>query len=188
MADTKNTNDIKIIVITCEKHVDLLPEFSKRFSKYWGDSFFVFISNTPLEKWSDGVINLLESLQDKYVILLHEDFYLTVPIDKDLLNNLKKFALEHKVDRVSLCGNHTPDRTYKYLEGFYRHYSQADYQLSFEASIFRRKWLLEILKRGLNPWESEGNYRFELDSMIISSGKAPVVYKDRLRKGKLQEV
>lgn len=172
-----------IYVLTSTKYTGLLPEFSERFEKYWGEPFMVYVSNTDIEHWSDGVIDFLHRISDEYFILLHEDFYLDRPVDKTLLEYLKN--LYRDTDRVSLLGNHTPERTYS--DGAYNiHKGDAEYQFSFEASIQRKSFLLKYLKPGHDPWEMERVLAKKARGNILSSDKPAIWYTDKSRQLQIQ--
>jgi len=180
---------MNIYVLTCTKHVNLLHEFAERFEKYWGEPFFVYVSNTDLDHWSDGVLNFLRSIEDEYLILLHEDFYLTRPVNKELLEELKEKAIKFKADRVSLLGNHSPDRIYKLNDtGLLSYKYQAPYQFSFEASIQKREFLIKNLKGGCNPWDAENNRVEKGKGLILVSEEAAISYQDKLRRGQYAEI
>ena len=180
---------MNVFVITCTKHTNLLAEFSERFEKYWGGPFFVYVSDTDREHWSNGVIKFLESIKDEYFILLHEDFYLTQPINKELLERLKKLAVELKADRVSLLGNHTPNRTFKLVEpDIFMHRGTAKYQYSYEASIQKREFLLKNLTEDCNPNYAEKLREEHTYGLILSSREPAIWYKDKMRGEKYEEI
>lgn len=171
---------MNIYVLTSTKYTRLLPEFAERFEQYWGEPFLVYISNTDINHWSDGIINFLNSIKDEYFILLSEDFYLTESVDKEILASLKE-AVKLKPQRISLLGNHTPARTY--FDGtYFTHKMDAEYQFSLEASIQNREFLLDNLKPGLDPWESERVKAKTARGMVISSEKPAIFYQDKSRQ------
>lgn len=177
-----------IFVLTCMKFAHLLGEFAERVQKYWGEPFFVYVSHTDLQHWSDGTLNFLRNIPYEYLILLHEDFYLTRPVNKDLVTQLKKLAIEKKADRVSLLGNHTPERTYELESGIFAYKGEAEYHFSLEASIQRREYLLNNLKGNQNPWDAENSRRDRGKGLILCSQDPAIWYQDRLRRGKYEEV
>ena len=179
--------DIKIYVLGCAKYADLFKEFTERFQKYWGSPFLAYISPYDIERWSNGVIDFLNSIDDEYFILLHEDFYLTELVDLETINKLYKLAVEEKADRVSLMGNHSPERTEKV--SWYNVYKpNQPYQVSFEASVQRRGFLLDHLRPNENPWDSERHpIKRGVNGKILTSDKPCIFYGDKLRQGKLQE-
>ena len=139
----------------------------------------VYVSNTDIQHWSDGVIRFLNTIKDDSFVLLHEDFYLTQPVDKHGIENLWKH--HHAFDRVSLLGNHTPSRTEKWNE-FFVHRHEGEYQFSFEASIQNKHFLLENLKPGLDPWESERVMAKVAKGKVLSSEHPVIWYEDKSRR------
>src|SRR3990167_1129190 len=178
---------MNIYVLGCTRYAHLFGEFAERFQKYWGESFFAFISNTDIEYWSDGVIDFLNSISDEYFILLHEDFYLTEPTDLEMIKKLCDLAVTEKADRISLMGNHSPERTER-VDWYYRYKPNQPYQVSFEASIQRRGFLLENMRPNENPWDAERHpIKRGVNGKILVSDKPCIFYGDKLRQGKLQE-
>lgn len=175
-------------VLTHTKHTGLLAEFAERFEKYWGEPFFVYVSNTDIQHWSDGVLNFLRSIQDEYLILLHEDFYLTKPVDKELLKKLKEEAVKRGVSRMSLLGNHSPERTYGIDTEFYSHHADAPYVFSLEASIQKRQFLLDNLKGGCNPWDAENGRLGKAKGLVLYSKEPAIFYQDKMRQGNYETV
>ena len=139
MEDTKSTKNIKTYVLATKAYPDLLPNFIKRFSKFWGGPLRIYVSDTPLEDWSGGVIDMLEAIDDEYLIILHDDFYLTEKVDLELLEELKRAIIKYDADRVSLLGNHSVPRTTSFRGEYVKHKPKSEYQFSFEASIYKRK-------------------------------------------------
>ena len=191
MTDLKNLKNINIYVLTCTKFAYLLGEFSVRFKKYFGFPFLVYVSDTDIDHWSDGVINFLNSIKDEYFILLHEDFYLTEQADLKEIDRLIGIARDMKADRVGLMGDHSPERTQPIKNNLYEYRNDkphVPYHFSFEASIQRRKFLLEHLKKAENPWEAEINRNVEdCVGKIIVGEKPSISYGDKIRRGEIQE-
>jgi hypothetical protein len=170
---------MNIYVLTSTKYAKLLGEFATRFEEFWGQPFFAYVSRTDLHHWSDGVIDFLTKIPDEYFVLLHEDFYLTKPVDKHGLEKL--WNMRHGYDRISLLGNHTPVRTERRGE-FYIHKPSAEYQFSFEASIQSKEFLLKYLRPKQDPWESERNMARVARGNVISSEHPVIWYEDKSRR------
>ena len=178
---------MNIYVLTCTKHAGLLGEFAERFEKYWGDPFFAYVSHTDLAHWSDGVLNFLRSIKDEYFILLHEDFYLTAPVNKELLEELKEVAVTMGADRVSLLGDHTPERTERVGEVLI-YKNHAEYHFSFEASIQKRQYMIDHLKGNQDPWQAENGMRHRAKGLVVCSEKPAIFYQDKMRGQKYEVV
>ena len=180
--------DTKVYVLGCENFKHLFQEFGFRFEKHWGGKYYPLISNTPLDKWSDGVLYYLHKIADEYIILLSEDFYMVKDTDLKAVERLVKIAKEKKADRVSLMGNHSPHRTVNVGEDLWKYLPNMPYQLSFEASIYRTSFLTEHMRMGENPWQSETNRNAEqLNGNVYCSTKPVIWYGDKIRRGMIQE-
>ena len=188
MEDLPNLRSTNIYVLGCTRYAGLFGEFAERFQKYWGSPFFAFISNTDLAHWSNGVIDFLSSIKDDYFILLHEDFYLTEPPKLDLIDLLISEARRRDADRISLMGNHSPERVVPLSAGLYQYTSGQPYQYSFEASIQKKDFLIRYLKRDESPWEAETHRIKEgINGKVFCSARPAIFYGDKLRRGELQE-
>ena len=183
MTTLRKLSDIRVWVLTSHGYARLLGEFSERLKQFWGTEFSVYVSETPIENWSDGVIRFLESIPDEYIILLHEDFYLTQNVDQRLIEEL--WSMRFGYDRISLLGNHTPIRTARNGK-YFVHKPDAEYQFSLEASIQRRRFLLDFLIPGLDPWETERRLAKTAKGNILSSEHPAIWYTDKSRQLKIQ--
>ena len=108
--------------------------------------------------YSDNLIDGLSKLEDDYIILLHEDFYITDPVDTERIRNLLEYAREIGAKRVSLqCTKDGYEGwVTKIIPGVYRVNYKFQYMCSFEASIWHRETLLNnVLQPGENPWQTE---------------------------------
>ena len=115
----------------------------------------------PQDKWSNGVIELLEHIDDELLVILLEDYWLVRKVDNQGVNTLADLMRIHKdILRVDL----TDDRQYAgdmKDVGYYGHYdlvstpNDSPYQLSLQAGIWRRELLLKLLRPELSPWQVE---------------------------------
>src|SRR5512137_2083438 len=97
---------LRVFVITNDYYLWCLSPFSFLFNKYWGDEQEVVIAgfhspnyalpnnfrfhsisrmNFPQNKWSDGLISFLSSVQDDFSVIMLEDYWITRPVDRDLV-------------------------------------------------------------------------------------------------------
>ncbi len=178
----------KVYVLGCTNFKHLFQEFSMRFEKHWGGKYYPLISNTPLERWSDGVLYHLHNMRDDYFILLSEDFYMVKDADLESVERLVKFAKEKKADRVSLMGNHSPHRTVSVGEDMWKYLPNMPYQVSFEASVYKKSFLVQNMRMGENPWESETRPNQEkINGDVYCSTKPVIWYGDKIRRGLIQD-
>jgi hypothetical protein len=150
------------------------------------------MADYPVQRWSDGVIRYLEQLEDELVVFLLEDYWLIRPVNHQAIQIAHAFMLEQKsVARFDL----TTDRMYAKGARYAGPYGAIDivaakgeYSLSFQASIYRRKMLLELLRPGETPWEAEINGTGRLNHSpygVVGCYQWPINYLVAVNKGQL---
>lgn len=205
---------MRTIVLTSDKTSWALKAFMRQWDKYCGDSLgemavagytpvelqdhipFLSIgsfSDYPVEKWSDGVIKCLSGLQDDLVLIVMDDYWLTRPADSIAVNLAYQYMRSHPdIARFDLATDRMYDKHHE-LESIGRidlveAEKDATYNLSFQASIWRRELLLEVLKPGETPWQSEilGTERLNATSYrVVGTRQWPIKYIVAVNKGKL---
>jgi hypothetical protein len=119
----------------------------------------------PKELWSNGLIKYLENIQEAFVIILLEDYWLNRTVDIGGISTLCEYmTINPDVLRFDL----TMDRLYANgplyphddFHGCYGHYDLIDrqgtmYQMSLQPGIWNRRLMLNILKNNWSPWEVE---------------------------------
>jgi len=207
---------MRTIVFTSDNHSWLLGGFFHQWQKYVGAASrglfevevagftepsglpkgvkFSKIGNMadyPVNKWSDGVIEHLSKIKDELVIILLEDYWLMRPVNFSAVQSAIELMELHKdVIRFDL----TSDRTFSKEMEFAGTFDALDicrakgsYSLSFQASIWRRELLLEVMRPGETPWQTEmigtgrvvnspydvlGSFQWPLDYMIcVNKGR-----------------
>lgn len=165
---------IPTYVFTNDKHLFLLPGFAYLWNKYSGQPVtvvgyskpelpdnFNFVSmgtQQPADKWSDTLIDFLRSIKDRYFILMLEDYWLN-RLTNNLAIEMSTAWFDDDVLRIDLSGNRL-DYAYRIIgkSGGYdivQSTPQARYLMSFQAAIWHRENMLQILRRGENPWQAE---------------------------------
>lgn len=212
-------NNVKVVCITSDKYMWALKPFSFMFNRYWDEKQEVMVAaystpeglpsnfshmiidNTPYpaEKYVDGLIRILSSIKEEFVVLLLEDYWMYRPVDLYAIDALSTYmSMNHNILRVDLTG----DRLYAggMMDiGFYEHYDiieapQSQYQLSMQAGLWNRALLLDVchyLPKNLHsPWdlELEGTTivnKFGERMKVIGTRQWPVRYANAVLKGKI---
>lgn len=219
---------MKIIVLTNRKHHWLLPGFCYLFNRYWSQDQdvtiatygtveqklpenFSFLSiddeNYPAQRWTDGLIRLIERIEEDHFILMLEDYYLIRSVRIDLVNKFYGFietangiTSSPHILRVDLTSDRAskPHELYaKIRDGeiqaqLIQSRIHAHYLMSFQAGIWNRVLLAEVLRPGESPWQAEirGTQRLRRrdDLIVLGSLDQPVKYQPiwRSQKKKLQ--
>jgi len=177
---------MRVFVTTNDRHLWILPAFAYLFNKYWSslqpvvvagysrpdfelppnfEFYQIAEANYPVEKWSDGVVQFLESVNDELFVWMLEDMLLTRTVDVRAVGSLAEYmTLHHEVIRIDL----TADRLYAGASPGqrpeYEYYGSMDlvwsepsspYHLSLQAAIWRRDYLLNYMIPGETPWQLE---------------------------------
>ncbi len=177
---------MNICVLTNNNHLWLLPGFQYLWNKYCGlpvtiygfdspDNLFPNFQfkslgeQLPAEKWSDGLLMMLDDIEDDYFIFMLEDYWLYEQVHTDVFTHLVLFLyqIEDDVLRIDLAGNRV---AYKQaveigalsianddipLFRLVETPTGTPYQMSFQAAIWHKENLREVLRSGENPWQSE---------------------------------
>jgi hypothetical protein len=114
------------------------------------------------------------------------------PINRQALFTAEAYMMDHpNVIRFDVASDRIFNRGCGYLESYGSIdicNGKGEYSLSFQASIFRRDLLLEVLRPGETPWQSEldGSYRLnQLPYDVVGSYQWPMNYAIVMNKGKL---
>ena len=183
---------LNVYVTTCEKYEYLLPDFKKLFRKFWGARKITIWSGN--EEYSTQLMHHLQSIKDKYFILLHEDFYLTAPVQVDLLRGLEEYV-EKSDTEITRIGLQTFKEGYvgavnsytRLPEGeLFRLRENHNYLCSFEASIFNREKLLSYMSEDEDPWKTEVNSSRRMKGkgeIVLLTRERVLTYKDAVVHG-----
>lgn len=203
------------IVFTSDRHSWLLKGFFHQWDKYAGGREVEVAGFTPpaslpsnvpfhsmgdfkdypVQKWSDAIINALRRIPDDYFLFLLEDYWLIRQVNWDAIDaGLEMMMLHQDIIRFDAAADRMFNRHAHFL-GSHKCIDlcscKAEYSLSFQASIFNRKLLLEVLQEGESPWQAEisGSSRLnQLPYQVIGSYQWPMNYVIAMNKGALDLV
>lgn len=163
---------IPTYVLTNNHHLWLLPGFCYLWNKYCGSQVVVFgfdrsthLPNNfyfeslgpqlPANKWSNGLIKMLDRIGHTHFIMLLEDYWLYQPVDKQRINKAAGL-MNDDILRIDVSGNRA---SYKMavdiMPGIVETPMGTPYQMSFQAAIWNKNNLRKVLKNSENPWQSE---------------------------------
>lgn len=164
-------------------HPDFLPD-SVRFCSIGK------FEDYPVTHWSDALIAYLEFLQDDLVTIFLEDYWLLRTINRKAVWDACQYMQENiDVIRFDLASDRMFARGARFL-GSYRSIDLCqggeDYSLSFQASIYRRELLLQMLRIGETPWQAELNGTGRLNHTpwrVMGTYNWPINYMIVMNKG-----
>lgn len=207
--------NVPVVVLTNDKHLWCLKPFSYCFNTFWDHrqivdvwgfnapkrklpSNFVFHSigrqNYPVNKWTNGLAQVLRQLTCRHFILLLEDYWFTHKVNQQVVHEVVRIANEtnERVLRIDLSADRFSKRHYHVqdYDGFKLIGTRANslYQMSYQAAVWNRELLLEVLVMGETPWQSEveGTKRLakRTDLLVWGTNAQPLKYIPAVRSHK----
>jgi hypothetical protein len=171
----KNEN-YKLIVLSCDKNEDLWPLFFKFFKKNWESFSGSILLNTESKSynheglnieridqsfnsnhnWSYRFIQNLSSVEEEFVLLLMDDYFLNDKVDTKKVNEALEFM---ERDSNIACINFLPtNKEYKsdtYLGDYVLVPKNHKFRMNLQAAVWRKTTLLKYIRRHENPWQFE---------------------------------
>ena len=204
---------LRVFLLTCRKYAWTLRPFSYCFNLFWSSLQPVVVGgfeplpfplppnftfhqidtyDYPARIWSNGLIKLLNEVPDDYLVILFDDYWLCRGVDHGGVLTLLDYMRQHpNVVRFDLTADRLYGHMMKDIE-FYGHYDivecaeDAPYQFSFQAAIWNKKLLLELLVPDKSPWEVEIYTNMVGRGMrVLGSRQWPVRYANAMNLGKL---
>lgn len=145
----------------------------------------------PVTRWTDGLIKSLNFVEDDVVLFLMDDYWPFRDIDNRGMAQIANYMHLHSdVARFDVC----TDRLYAQGITDYGRLAHLDviksdprspYHFSYQASMWQRKALLDLLVPGETPWQSEmnGDKRMN-DALVLGTRQAPLRYTIAVQQGK----
>lgn len=192
-----------ILIASCDKNIWLLNVFFKYFFKFWAecpykiyvsleDSKFEFedkdiivLNNHENIGWGGRIKRCLESITEKYVLVMLDDFIIEEKVNQEKINQYIKVMNNEKMSNLILTPvlNEKNDIDSKYDNLVHRN-RFGRYKTSLQCGIWNRELLCNLLKNDESAWEFEifGNirsflYRNEFYSVQSIKDK-PIDYND----------
>lgn len=196
---------MRVLVLTSDKYIHALKPMAYLLGKYWSPAQPVVVggfspptfplpgnirfhsigpfSDYPVNKWSDGLIDFLQAVDDEAFVLLLEDMWPSRPVNVEAVQMCYDYALQFKsVLKIDLY----TDRLYAWGVSDYGHCGYLDllrsnpasqYHMSMMPGVWRRDNLLSVLIRGETPWQVElaGTPRVAArdDLMVLGTRQCP---------------
>jgi len=147
--------------------------------KYKCDYMDVKVINNMEEcTWSNRLLSVLKEIKSEYIFLLLEDFFLDKPFDSVMFNKVLEYMKLHKeigITHISQT-NKPHDETDDLL--WERNYER--YHIVITAILYRKDFLMKILRKNESPWEFEryaGVRAKRMSEKVMQyNEKYPVIY------------
>lgn len=191
-----------VLVVSCDKYADLWKPFFQSFRRFWPDCpFAVYLlsnkigTDLPQVKnvligddvsWSDNLIKGLKSLKEEYVFLFLDDLFLRDFVKTEEVSKIFNWIAESKANYVKMSPLDRPDKPYNELVGVVA--KRKSYRISSIVCIWKKSFLLELLKSGESAWHFEiyGSVRSDAYDDLYSTWKNYFPVINCVIKGKWQ--
>ncbi|MNK14806.1 hypothetical protein D3C87_329370 [compost metagenome] len=168
--------NIALIVHACDRYELLFKAFDYFFAKNWDFEIPVNYYFATEEKsvdfknfkniksgkgeWSNRLSNLLDQIEEEYVIYFQEDMWLNKPVDKDVFTELFKLVLANKWNLVKLNSSDVfkTTSTNIFIKGFNvskLNNQESNFLMSHQVSLWNKAFLKQQLKPNEHPWRNE---------------------------------
>lgn len=190
---------MRVFVLTCDSYSKAVLPFSFLFNNYFSSNQEVIVAgyeqfpanlpdnfiphsigkqiDYPLNKWSDGLIKLLDDFKDEVFLLFLEDYWIIEPVHLRevfmLYDYMIQFKYVVKMDMFTdrrYAGGVTPYGMCGHIP-LLKSDPNSQYHMSFMCGLWNRENLLKILIPNEDPWQVElsGTSRLSLfgDELLV---------------------
>lgn len=185
-----------ILVVSCDDYSDLWNDFFKLMYKFWDTHDYpVYLVNNVMnakfdnvltintceeDQWSTRTRKALESINEKYICLLLEDFFIGDTVDNKAITDIveqmyTEGLLYYKLNSFSRI------RTQLYNSSTYQRTipNDLDYGISLQAAIWEKNFLLQLIgQEDYNAWRFEINL-LENSTCLTDEIISKCIYDDR---------
>ena len=169
-----------ILVASCDKYADLLDPFIRLFRKHWPDCPFglVLVTETdpriegfdrviacgPGLNWAERERRALREIATPYVMMLCDDYYLSEPVDTELV--LRRFGQMRRFNAANLrlIPNPKPTRANSkpFAEGLVEYRKDTAYCVATQAGFWEIGFLRKLAEGKTSIWDFERYGSFEV--------------------------
>ena len=168
-------NNFSIILCTCDDYFDLCFNCIKLIHKYWPQFDGLIYINSDTKSfddksgkiknvyhassglsWSQRLFDSLAQCDSEFVSIFLEDFYIESYVNNDEFLKCLRYMQNHKnINSIIFSKEPGIGKIINELPGFaYRRYL-SPFKLTTHIGIYRKSFLLNILKKNESAWEFE---------------------------------
>lgn len=184
--------DIAIVVVSFDKYSDIWDTFARCINTYWKDRPFptylitnekdadydgiTIIKTGPEISWSRRVNKALNSISEKYVLLLLEDYLIDETVNNELVCKTIDYIVANRIDyfRIAplplLKGKADEAHAIPITE-------KTLYGVNLQAAIWDKSYLNKMVSEGdFNAWQFEARQKVGSENYIAGKCVASDIY------------
>lgn len=181
MNDRVKSQDLTILVNTCDSYEDVLDIFFYALHQYWPNCPYPVVINAEsksysylarthrfiseqsgIDDWGGRLRATLETIDSPFIMMLYDDFILEAPVENARIVQALDM-LRSQIDAVVayLIDTGLPLSNTKVNDIFIPVYEKAQYRLNSAPGIWLKDALIKYTRSGDTPWAWEvfGTYR-----------------------------
>lgn len=164
-----------VLILTCDKNMDVMPYFFEFFEKYWptfNSDIFVdtesirkidtkYKCNFPNKKyrwddpWSGRLKDCLEQIDSEFVLIIMDDFFFTDYVDEKEINRCVQLMNQNKdIACFNFAYSNSPYDKKEY-ERYVLVNKKAPFRMNLQTALWRKATLIKYIRRHENPWQFE---------------------------------
>ena len=167
------STDCALLVLSCDPYADLWPPFFSLFHRHWPDCPFQVFLGAGLSSvapgnirmlrssggrdWSQCTLDYLDALDQRFVLIMLEDFFLRHPVPTAEVLQCLDFARAHEVTQLRLIPRPRPTDRLPGETNIGSCAKGSPYRLSTQAAIWDKRQLRALLRKNESIWEFELN-------------------------------
>lgn len=170
-----------ILVYSCDNNSDLWFPFYHCMEKYYPNHpqiiyktervknpYYKTISkNYPIDKWTKGIRETLEEIDDELVLFMADDIFIRKKVDTKRIDYLVK---NFKGACINFEKSFDNNDTATNLNGIKLRSKGSLYEMSIMCGLWNKEALIDIMGVDKTPWELEDTYKNEKYDFYINSG------------------
>jgi hypothetical protein len=190
MNEQLKSQDLTIVINSCDAYHDVLGIFFRALQDCWPDCPYPIVINTEskvynhparvhhhinsdgLDDWGARLRSTLQNIESDYVLMLYDDFILDANVSNQrLLQALDLLQSQANSVVVYLINTALPLSRTNIGDVFIPLKDRVDYRLNSAPAIWRKQALLDYTEIGDTPWAWEvfGSYRTWGDGRVFYS-------------------
>lgn len=165
--------DVTILINSCDKYDDCWNPFFKLFKIHWPDCPYELVLNTETKSYDNSVLpvrtintsgdlawsarlrNVVEQIESNYIMFFLEDEFLCSPVNVDEFEKVVEY-MRNNTDVGYILLRHSEKQKTKFDEPYFpRSFITEKYQIVGLSAIYRKDFMLKILRDHESPWEFE---------------------------------
>lgn len=200
---TNNSNNIAVLVNSCDKYSDIWPVFFHLFFKYWPDCPYpIYLGSNnktyddprvinlcvgPDKNWADTTREMLKMLPENNILWFLDDFFLYNKVSTSEVNDFYNRFLTLNANYLRLQRDGGSEQLKRIIDEYLVEILPGDeYRTSLGNAFWNRITMLNLLKSGESPWEMEfnGSQRSDIFNGFYASRKDVFQRINGLERGK----